>query len=104
MKKGDIIIISIILAIAFISGLFFLFGGSKGQKVVISQNNKTLYEISLHEEKKINLKTNLIIIKNGKVYVEEANCANQICVNHKPISKKGETIACLPNKVLIEIK
>ena len=34
----------------------------------------------------------------------EANCPDEICVHHKPISKNGETIVCLPNKVVVVIK
>ena len=34
----------------------------------------------------------------------DATCPDHICVNQKEISKTGETIVCLPNKVIVEIK
>ena len=46
----------------------------------------------------------ILIIKDGEVYMQEADCPNQICVHHSPISHKGETIVCLPNRVIIEIR
>lgn len=104
MKKGDIIIIAVVLAIALFSGILLITGGTVGSKVIISKNNETVFEGKLNEDKTIDLESNVIVIKDSMVFVKKADCSNQICVNHKAISKKGESIACLPNKVLIEIK
>ncbi len=63
-----------------------------------------LYELPLAKDKEIELEGNTIEIKDGEVDVTEASCKNRICVNHKKIEKKGESIVCLPNKVVVEIK
>ena len=34
----------------------------------------------------------------------EADCPDQLCVHQKAISKDRETIVCLPNKVVVEVK
>lgn len=47
--------------------------------------------------------TCVMVIDGAKVYMESADCPNQICVHHSSISHKGETIICLPNRVVIEI-
>lgn len=104
MKKGDIIIIAVVLAIALFSGILLITGGTVGSKVIISKNNETVFEGKLNEDKTVDLESNVIVIKDGTAFVENADCSNQICVNHTAISKKGESIACLPNKVLIEIE
>ena len=104
MKKGDIIIIAVVLSLALILTLAFFIGGDAGKTVKISVNNECVFEGSLSSNKEIDLETNLVVIENGQVFVKSADCHNQICVRHRPISKKGETIVCLPNKVLIEIK
>ena len=44
------------------------------------------------------------VIQNGEVFMENSNCKNQICVKHKKISRSGESIICLPNKVIIQTK
>lgn len=46
----------------------------------------------------------ILVIKDGEAYMQEADCPNQICVHHSPVSHKGETIVCLPNRVIIEIR
>ena len=47
--------------------------------------------------------TNTLIISEGKAWIEEAQCPDKICMHAGKISKNGETIVCLPNKVVVEI-
>ena len=47
---------------------------------------------------------NNLVIKDNKAYVTDANCRDGICVDHKPVSKTGETIVCLPHKLVISIE
>lgn len=47
--------------------------------------------------------TNQLEIVDGKVNVIWADCPDQVCVHHKSISRDGESIICLPNKVVISI-
>lgn len=46
---------------------------------------------------------NLLCIAGGKVWMEEADCRDQICVHHKPVSGIHESIICLPHKLVIEM-
>lgn len=104
MKKGDILIIlSVLFAAA--AALFALWlAPNAGKTVVVSQNNTEIYSVSLLDNRTLILSDNTVEIKNGKVKMAYAGCENQVCVNHKEISKKGESIICLPNKVIVEIK
>ena len=43
------------------------------------------------------------IISDGTVDVTGADCPDKICVDHRIISKTGESIVCLPNRVVITI-
>jgi hypothetical protein len=36
--------------------------------------------------------------------MDSASCKNQVCVDHGAISLKGDSIVCLPNRVVVEIK
>lgn len=104
MKKGDFIVISAVVA-AFALSLVMLVSFSKrGSRVIIKQNNEIIYNENININKNVDTGTNTVIIKDGTVYVSDATCKNQICVNTGKISKKGESIVCLPNKVIVEIK
>ena len=105
IKKNDILALVSILAFCLVFLLIFnRFVHKSGKSVVIKQNNAVFCRESLYRSKEIKLSHNTVIIENGKVYMKEADCKNQICVKHKKISEKGEVIICLPNRVSVEIK
>lgn len=105
--RNDLILVSVLLIGALV--MFFVFKGSlkTGNKAVITVNGEKVSVFSLNEEKKETVKTengaNTVEIKDGKVSVTDADCPDKICVEHRPISKVGETIICLPHKLVVEI-
>lgn len=46
---------------------------------------------------------NVIRIQNGTAFMEESTCKNQVCVEHAPISRAGQTIVCLPHGLVLEV-
>ena len=58
-------------------------------------NNYKTYEYELAGRK--------LVIENGKARISHADCPDGICEEYRPISYVGETIICLPHKVVIEI-
>lgn len=108
IKKADIALFFIILIFGLAVSYFSLAGNVGGDSVRVSVDGKLYGVYDLHEDREIEVKqnghTNNIIIKDGVVSMASSDCANQICVNTKPISETKDSIACLPNKVLIEIE
>ena len=104
MKKGDFIVIGALCAVAAIIFLILNLSSKPSVTVTVSQNNKIVYEGKIEEDKQIKLESNTVVIKNGEVFMKEATCKNQICVKHKKISKSGESIVCLPNRVTVQTK
>ena len=104
MKKGDFIVIGALCAVAAIIFLILNLLSKPSVTVTVSQNNKIVYEGKIDEDKQIKLESNTVVIKNGEVFMKEATCKNQICVKHKKISKSGESIVCLPNRVTVQTK
>ena len=47
---------------------------------------------------------NIVVISGGTVSVSEASCKNQVCVKHAAITKTGESIVCLPNRLSVRIE
>lgn len=105
MKKWDIIFATVVLVVAgtVASGYFFLGKQDAGQ-ITITIENEVYGTYLLSEEQEILINdTNLLIIKNQEADMIDANCPNKECVHQKSVSKKGETITCLPNKVIVEV-
>jgi len=106
MKFKDFLLLIGILVIAFAAylGIYFI-SYQEAEKITISVDGEIFGIYSLHENQEIKINdTNVLIIKDGKADMIHADCPDQICVNQKEISKTGETIVCLPNKVIVEVK
>lgn len=47
---------------------------------------------------------NLLAVDGERVWMQAADCPDQICVHHIPIKGSGESIICLPHKLVVEIR
>lgn len=108
MNKNDKKLITAVLVIGVLAYILFSLRG-EGKVVVISQNGEENGRFSLMSDECVGIiyeenEVNDIVIKNGKVWMRSATCPDQICVEQGEISEKGETIVCLPHKLVIEIK
>ena len=44
-----------------------------------------------------------LVIKEGTADVISSTCPDKICVRHSAVSRTGESIICMPNRVVVEI-
>lgn len=107
MKKTDLFLVVLALVAAAGIWLFYSAGAEKGLTAVVTVDGEERAELSLNETDSVTIETewgyNIVHTENGQVFVTEADCRDQICVNHKKIEKTGETIVCLPHKMVVEI-
>lgn len=108
MKKKDLILICsvLVLAAAFwlVPRAVGFFGNSKEQKLRITVSGEEYGTYSLEEDQVIKVgDTNVCEIKDKKVSMISAECPDQLCIHQRTIQLQGETIVCLPNKVVLEI-
>lgn len=103
-KKGDIAVAGFLIVAVLVSAVAMFHFAAAGRTVVIRRDEEILYEGSLYENKEIQMEGNTAVIESGTVRMRWADCKNQICVRHPAISKKGETIICLPHRIVVEIR
>lgn len=107
MKKQDFIVIGIILLAAVGIFAFLYFGNNGGAYVNVEIDGKTAESFSLDEDRVYTVKTengtNTLEIKDGYASVTEADCPDKICVRHRKINRNGESIICLPHRVVITV-
>lgn len=107
IRKADIILVIGLIVVGLIASCFIFFGSSKGDKVVITVAGKEYGQYSLATDNEIRIRQknafNTVVIKDGKVYMSEANCNGHDCIHQGKKSQTQQTIVCLPHKVLIEI-
>lgn len=111
-KRMHDIVLGLLLLVA--AGVLFVVditrasSDSERKNVVISVDGKKEAEYSLNEDATYllygsHLGTNKLVIKNGTAYIEEASCPDKQCMKQGKISKPGEMLVCLPNRVVIKI-
>lgn len=108
-KRDLLVLILIASAIAVTALCFYLRKDAEGGEAVVTIDGEEYGRYSLSEDQEIPIlidgeQTNLLMIEDGKADMVEADCPDQICVNHRAVSKEHETIVCLPNKVVVEIE
>ena len=103
--RNDIIFIAALLAVVCLIGVIYIFTRAPGDKVTVKVNGKLFGEYPLSEDRIVEIKhdhgVNVLIIEGGKAYMAEASCPDGICVDHRPIFRDGESIVCLPNRLVI---
>ena len=108
MKKADIILVAVVLGAAAISLFIGNFIKKDGSMVFVSVDGVCIEKFSLDEECVYEIigadgGKNILEIKDHKAHLTEADCPDLLCVKQGSISKVGESIICLPHKVVIEI-
>jgi hypothetical protein len=109
MKKNDLLLVLCVIILA--GGVFlwnnFVKGDAGGSVVVyIDGESSATYDLNTECEYEIHTEygENLLVIKEVKADMTEADCPDGLCVKQHAIQKTGETIVCLPHKVVVEIE
>ena len=133
IRKADIILLIVLLALGLAASVVLArtgAGSPSDAKVVIKSGGEIFGRYPLSEDAEIDVPApsgikygspksshlsgkddsthytyyNIVTIKGGSVTVSSASCKNQVCVKHGSISKSGESIVCLPNRLIVTIE
>lgn len=109
MKRKDIMLTAVLLLIAVtIYAAVRLGDDAQGNLVEVTLNGREYGVYSLHEDKELvadsEMGYNKIVIADGEVYIQDADCPDKYCVHQGRIHKNGETLICLPHKLSVKIK
>ena len=107
-RRNDIILAAFVIAIAATGLILLNIFKTEGSFAAVKIDGKETarYPLSVNTEVVIETENNgknTLVIEDGKAFVKDVNCPDKICEGHSKISYKGETIVCLPHKVVIEI-
>lgn len=107
-RKNDIILAAFVITIAATGLILLNIFKTEGSFAAVKIDGKETarYPLSVNTEVVIETENNgknTLVIEDGKAFVIDVNCPDKICEGHSKISYKGETIVCLPHKVVIEI-
>lgn len=108
-NKKDLLFIAAILLAAGLAFLFFRPQPSESlSRAEISVDGETVMELDLSEDQVLTVNGagggyNRIQVRDGAVSVLEASCPDKVCVHTGTVRYPGETIVCLPNRMIITV-
>ena len=111
IKKADIVLFAVLLVLGIGSTLLLGRGFGAGKtadaQVEISINGNVYKTADLNENQTIEIDNeygrNVIVIENGRARVKDSDCGGHDCIEMGEISKGGQTIMCLPHRLIITI-
>ena len=105
--KYDILLILAVLAAA---GGFWLFRAATRQEgacAEVTLDGEVLMTLPLSQDTSVLLgegdHTNTLVIEDGAARVTDASCPDHVCVNRGSIRWNGESIVCLPNRLVVTV-
>ena len=115
MKPGDIVLLMFLVVLSFLPVIIFSYAnatsGVEFNTAVISVDGEELHRFELKDDGKREIYTysddhnheNIIVREGTIVYMIEASCPDQLCVRQGEVKRVGETIVCLPHRLLVEV-
>jgi hypothetical protein len=105
--RNDMILIVVLLVFSGIMAIAINHGKKTGAQAVVKVEGETVASFPLSVDTSYRIVTaegeNWLVIEQGVAKVTDADCKDRLCVHQKAIEKTGETIVCLPHKVVVEI-
>ncbi len=98
-----VILVSLGIVILILSIVF----RTDGNSVIISIDGNDTIELSLSEDITYQIDEyghNTLIIKDNMAWIEDSDCPDKLCMNYGKISKTGDSIICLPHRLVIRIE
>lgn len=111
LRKGDQLLVVVFLLIGLITIGYWWYNNSRvqqGNVAILEINGKVIEKFDLnkiHEPYTVEteLGKNVLVFEQGMVRVVEADCPDQICVSFGWAKRAGQSIVCLPHRVVVKI-
>ena len=107
MKKSDMIVYAVILIIAVILFAWRYNGAEQALTARIYVEGELFETLNLRDSVQIQIESSLgynaVEIEGSGVRMVLADCRSQDCIRMGTITRQGQIIACLPNRVVIRL-
>ncbi len=104
--QRDLLLVGILLLAALLVFAFVRTGQKTGAEAVVTVDGEEIgrYPLNRSGTFPLNGGTNTLVIGDGMAWVIEANCPDKVCMGMGKISRNGEFIACLPNRLIVVVE
>lgn len=106
-KKRDIVLAAVLLILGVTGVLIVKYGLKSGNTADVYIDDKLVQTIDMSVDDEYTFQTdkgsNTVEVRNGAVSMKSADCPDKVCVRMGTKNRNGETITCLPHKLVIEV-
>lgn len=99
------------VTILLVAGIFGygLLRQHQGGVALVKVDGEVVKELPLGEDIVYEVKqdgrvSNVVHVEDSKVWITDADCPDKLCENMGKVSKDGQTLVCLPNRVIVQIE
>ena len=96
----------ILLAAGLLAAALWLFAGG-GEQVQVTVDGTVIATLPLDKDTTMTVPgvggENTLVIADGYARVTAADCPDKVCVRHGAISRPGQSIICLPHRVVVTV-
>ena len=108
LKRNDLILFLVLVGVALALSLVLYGKGSRGGIVVVQVDGKKMASYPLDRDRDVMIRVpgggyNHLMIRDGSCYLSDADCPDRLCVKQGKISKDGQSIICLPHRLVITV-
>lgn len=106
VKKGDILLIVclLLLSLLLFARSFSTAASLEAEIYLAGEKVQTLSLSSLSESETVSVGgCELLLEKDGVTFLH-SDCRDLLCVKRGKLSKQGDTMACVPNKVVVVLR
>ncbi len=107
--KNDILLILALLLLATAAWGVLRLTREKGGEVLVTVDGELAATIPLSVDATLPVGTgrgflNVVEVSDGRVRVADADCPDRLCVRQGWISYDGESIVCLPHRLVVTVR
>jgi hypothetical protein len=107
MTPADRLLFFVLLGISLLSifGVRLLLSNGRTASVIVNKRLIKTFSLAVDETYEITAAAGAVVLRvagNG-VQVARSNCPEKICVRQGRISRRGQVIVCVPNKLIVTV-
>ncbi|MBQ8683381.1 MAG: NusG domain II-containing protein [Clostridia bacterium] len=107
-KKGDIWLVTAVLAVALCLFLLLWLLPGDGAAVEVTVDGAVYATLPLDTPTTLDIPgkngcVGTLVIADGRATVTHATCPDRLCVRMGPVSRAGQSIVCLPGRIVVTV-
>ena len=107
--KNDILLVAALLLVALAAWGLLRLTRARGAEAVVTVDGAAVAALPLSEDAVLTVGegqgfSNVIEVSGGRVRVRDADCPDRLCVRTGWVSRDGESIVCLPHKLVVTVR